>query len=113
MEIYVNKKYLANSEIKKSLNYVYIEEDLVNKIIELKEDQDTIIQIKKDDIYNSNYKINWNQHSLNYYNQIIKNNRSMFINCDMYEDFLEYKISVIKINNKLYLNSIKHILNYI
>ena len=113
MEIYVNKKYLTNSEIKKSLNYVYIEEDLVNKIIELKEDQDTIIQIKKDDIYNSNYKINWNQHSLNYYNQIIKNNRSMFINCDMYEDFLEYKISVIKINNKLYLNSIKHILNYI
>ena len=35
----------------------------------------------------------------------------MFINCDMYDDFLEFKLAVKKINNKLYLHSVKHILN--
>ena len=90
--------------------YIEIDNKLLKDSIEINKDSDVNILIFGMN-YKNSYKINWNYNSLEYYNKILKNDQFMFINCDMYDDFLEYKISIKKKNNKLYLNSVKHIMN--
>ena len=111
MEIYINKKFYKKIVPKNNSFYKFIEindiksEFLISKVNSI----EILITDKKD--YFKEYNIDWNHNSLEYYNKVLYNDRFMFINCDMYDDFLEFKISIKKENNKIYLNSIKHILN--
>ena len=81
------------------------------KDIELNSNSDCQIFITDFLKYFEEIKINWLTDGLEGYFNNLKNGEYAFINCDMYDDFLNFKISIRKENDKLYLNSIKHILN--
>ena len=110
MNIFVNKKNIEFAEVKNNNMYQFIElNDIKN--VELNSNSDCEIFITDSDKYIQGLSINWLSDGLeNYYNNL-KNGEYTFINCDMYDDFLNFKISIRKEKDKLYLNSIKHIIN--
>ena len=107
--VYFNKNFIEESKIKDNTFYQYIEIENIDKKID-KDSQNTILISDKSN-YNRRYNFSWLPNNLSYYDKLLKEGQVMFINCDMYDDFLEFKLAVKKINNKLYLHSVKHILN--
>ena len=82
----------------------YIEFNL-NEIINNKKNIEILV------VKNNYWKkkiINWTVDNLSYYNDILKENESIFINCDMYDEFLPWKILIKKKSSLIYLKYIKH-----
>lgn len=99
-----------NIELNKNSFYQYFELDIFNSKHLISKDQNLKIEIIGDNNYRKTHIINWIQNNIEYYDKILKEGQYMFINCDMYDDFLEFKISIKKYNNQIYLNTIKHII---
>ena len=95
------------TNIKTNTNYNYIE---FNADQEIKKDQDIKMHIFNED-YSQFHKISYLCDGIEYYSNNLSEGEWMFINCDMYDDFLKFKISIRKKNNKIYLYKIKHILS--
>ena len=108
MNLYINKKFIGKYKVLENSFYSYIEINYLNSI-QIKPNSKIEIFITDNKSYFKEYVIDWVSHGLINYN--IKNNHYAFLDCDMYDDFLEFKISIKKENNKIYLNSIKHIIN--
>lgn len=108
MNLYINKKFIGNYQISNNSFYQSIEINDLN-LIEIKPNQNCEIFITNNTDYFKEHIIRWNIDGLSNYK--LENGNYSFLNCDMYDDFLEFKISIKKENDKIYLNSIKHILN--
>ena len=110
MKIFFNKKDLGCVKIKDNSLYQYIEVDNIENI-ELTRDSTCKILITDFKEYFEETSINWLIDGLDKYYYTLKNNEFTFINCDMYDDFLNFKILINKRDDKLYLYGIKHIIN--
>tara|TARA_B100001248_G_scaffold254340_1_gene232589 strand:+ start:59 stop:409 length:351 start_codon:yes stop_codon:yes gene_type:complete len=108
MNLYINKKLIGNYRVLNNSFYSYVEINDINSI-EIKPNFKIEIFITDNRSYFKEHIIDWVTHGLINYN--IKNNHCVFLDCDMYDDFLEFKVSIKKENNKIYLNGIKHIIN--
>ena len=66
-------------------------------------------------IFNETYSqflvVSYLRDGISHYANNLNEGEWMFINCDMYDDFLKFKISIKRKNNKIYLYKIKHILS--
>lgn len=108
MNLFINKKLIGNYKVLQNSFYSYVEINNINSI-EMKPNSKIEIFLTDNKSYFKEYIIDWYINGITNYN--IKNNSCVFLDCDMYDDFLEFKVSIKKENNKIYLNSIKHIIN--
>ena len=95
------------TNIESNSNYEYIEFDADH---EIKKDQDIKIHIFNE-TYSQFLVVSYLRDGISHYANNLNEGEWMFINCDMYDDFLKFKISIKKKNNKIYLYKIKHILS--
>lgn len=111
MDIYINKIHVINTKIKNNSFYNFIEIDSLGEQFDINKNKNLDIFITDNKKYFKSYEISWLANGLEHYNNILKDGEYIFINCDMYDDFIEFKVSITKRNNKIYLNSIKHIID--
>lgn len=110
MNLYINKKLIEKLEIKTGIFYQYVETSILD-YIEIKRNNKCEIFITNNVDYFKEKIIYWNMDGLSNYYHRLNNGQFTFINCDMYDDYLEFKISIKKDKNKIYLGNIKHIIN--
>lgn len=106
LQVFVNNKPIDKFYKGIFLQKKYIEIEVNEKINENRNIKINLFGYN----YNESRVINWNSDGLSYYNNILENNRSMFINCDMYDEFLPWKILIEKKNDDLYIKTVKHYL---
>ena len=104
--ITINNKDIKNVNSEYFLGKEYILFN-VDQIID--SNNDVKIEVWNKTYYIKNI-INWNLNNLEYYNNILKNNDQMYINCDLYEEFIPWKILIEKNETVIYIKSIKHYL---
>lgn len=110
-KVLVNNKLLDSVIEGIFLERKYIEFE-INKKINPNNDINILVV---NDKYSAKMNINWIQDGLSYYNSILNNGRTMFINCDMYDEFLPWKILIEKKHNsdEIYIKTVKHYINKI